>query len=261
MKFAMSSLLFTVLLGISSVGLAKTPSSFRIVSYGPALTEILFAMDLGDHIVGTSQFSNHPPEALKIPLVGSYLRPNMEKTIALKPTHVLLMQEGDASILEQLKKTKIPFFVFKSNSLSDYKETLQKLGEVFNKTDRAQELLLEFENQKPKARTSKTLAIQFDESPIIMAGHNTFISEALQLCGLKNVFTFSGYKPISQEQFLQARPDYLLQAFPISKNPKLQKDNPFLKNLKILKGDPDKLSRMGPRLMLAIQEICNQVVE
>ena len=61
--------------------LAQTPSTPRIVSLNPALTEILFKLDLGNHIVGTTTYSDYPEAAKKIPIIGSYFKPNIEKII------------------------------------------------------------------------------------------------------------------------------------------------------------------------------------
>jgi iron complex transport system substrate-binding protein len=238
------------------------------VSYNPALTEILFELGLENFIVGTTSFSNYPPKAQSLPHVGSYFKPNIEKTLSLKPTHVLVMKEGDPSIHEHLKKAKIPFTVFESRSLRDYLETLKKLGELFNV--RAQAVRLIEQAQKtyeelPKIQ--KTITIQIDHNPLIFAGRDTFLSEALAQCGLTNLFKFSGYQKVSLEQAALKAPDVLIVVDQLNQNTQFKdvqifwKQNPFYKKTHIHRGDADTLSRLGPRLPAAIQKLCREIAQ
>lgn len=245
-------------------------NNLRIVSYSPALTEILFALGLGDSIVGTTTFSDVPEKAKKIPLVGSYFRPSIEKTLQLNPTHVLVMKEGDETILEFLKKSKLNFVVFESRSLKNYKDILLQMGALFDVKTAVAKLINEFERETltlPKLK--KSIAILVDDKPVIFAGRDTFLSEALSLCGLKNVFEFSGYQKVSAEILSSHAPEVLLTLRGHEDSKKLAKEdatlflnrvssnkNPFLEQTKIISEDANALSRLGPRLMLSIRRVC-----
>jgi len=65
----------------------------RVVSLSPALTEILFALDLGERVVGVTRYCDYPPEAAAKPRVGGYLDPSYEAIVALRPDLVLLQVE------------------------------------------------------------------------------------------------------------------------------------------------------------------------
>ena len=78
-----------------------------IVSMAPSITETLFALGLGDRVVGVSKFSNYPPEANAIPAVGGHLDPNLEAILALKPDLVVLLEEQRES-LAALEKLNLP---------------------------------------------------------------------------------------------------------------------------------------------------------
>ena len=67
----------------------------RIVSVSPNITETLFALGLGDRVVGVTQFCTYPPEAQTRPQVGGYLDPNYEAILALKPDVVIFPGENE----------------------------------------------------------------------------------------------------------------------------------------------------------------------
>src|ERR1700749_2014741 len=71
----------------------------RIVSTAPSITETLFALGIGDRVVGVSQFSNYQPQVQKLPKVGSYIRPDAEAIARLAPDLVILQQQGSSNQL------------------------------------------------------------------------------------------------------------------------------------------------------------------
>ena len=72
---------------------AESPK--RIISLAPSTTEILFALGLGDNIVGVSSFSDYPAEAKKKPTVGGMSNPSIEAVISLKPDTVIMSLDGN----------------------------------------------------------------------------------------------------------------------------------------------------------------------
>jgi len=69
----------------------------RIVSLAPSITEVLFALGLGDRVVGVTSFCRYPPEAARLPRVGGYLDLNLEAIVGLEPDLVVLIQAHDAA--------------------------------------------------------------------------------------------------------------------------------------------------------------------
>jgi iron complex transport system substrate-binding protein len=70
----------------------------RIVSTAPSITETLFALGVGDRVVGVSRFCNYPPEVQKLPKVGSYIKPDVEAIARLLPDLVILQQSQSEQI-------------------------------------------------------------------------------------------------------------------------------------------------------------------
>src|SRR5204863_10087997 len=62
----------------------------RIVSTAPSITELLYALGLGDRVVGVDRFSRYPPEALRKPKIGDYANPNLETIASLRPDLVII---------------------------------------------------------------------------------------------------------------------------------------------------------------------------
>ena len=78
----------------------------RIVSTAPAITETLFAIGAGDRVVGVSDFCHYPIEVKTRTKIGSYLRPNVEAIVRLRPD-LVIVERLPNSVLEQLKITGI----------------------------------------------------------------------------------------------------------------------------------------------------------
>ena len=84
----------------------------KIVSLAPHLTELLFSLGVGDRIVGTSRYSDYPPAAKNIPVVGDAFSVNVEAVVALQPDIVFAWSTGGANrALVRLKKLGYAIFL------------------------------------------------------------------------------------------------------------------------------------------------------
>ncbi|MES2769444.1 MAG: helical backbone metal receptor [Bdellovibrionota bacterium] len=265
-SFLQNSLFSLVLL----FSIPSQADELRIVSLSPAITEVLFDLGLQKNIVGTSSFSNYPEEAKKIPSVGSYLSPSIEKIIRLNPTHVLAFKEGDPSIGESLDKAKLNTIVLESRSLDDFENMLKELGALFKVEKKSQEIISLWKTQWSKLenvpRSKEKLMIQVDQSPIYIAGNDTFISRAFEKCGFRNTFdNLDGYKKIQLEAVMNRKPEIILVVGMIDQSGNFNtvkefwKSNPVTKNARIIQGDGDILSRLSPRFPKEVIKICSQL--
>lgn len=257
----------------SSVFLETHAKETRIVSLSPNLTEILFEVGLGDKIVGTSTFSNYPTDAKKIPSVGSYLQPNIERILSLNPTHVLVVREGTSQVFAQLKRTKLNFYILDARTLNDYKKILKNVSEIFKtdvsvhekKWDEQFNLFSIFKKKLGKAPRKKIL-IQVDHNPIIVAGEDTFLSEAFKLCDLQNVMRTQGYARVSTEAVLNKNPEIIVVVGQLNETVSFEevrnfyKKIPNLSNASIFRGDSDKLSRLSSRFLPEVFQICSRLL-
>src|SRR5580704_18710852 len=95
---------FVVFLRAASLILAAPPQ--RIISTAPSITEVLYALGLGDRVVGVTRYCRYPPEALLKPKIGDYTSPNLEAIAALRPDLVII-QTNPAHLAERLGALKL----------------------------------------------------------------------------------------------------------------------------------------------------------
>jgi len=92
----------------------------RIISMAPSNSEILFALGLGDKVVGVSNYDNYPPEAQQKEKIGDAFTPNLEKIVSLKPD-LVLAPEGAAT--KKVEDLKIPVFILNAKKVADVLST------------------------------------------------------------------------------------------------------------------------------------------
>ena len=93
-------ILFTLHYSLFTVSYAVEPPQ-RIISLAPATTEILFALGLGERIVGVTNFCDYPEEAKKKPKVGGMSNPSLEAVVSLKPDIVVMSIDGNPKEFEE----------------------------------------------------------------------------------------------------------------------------------------------------------------
>lgn len=118
----------------------------RIVSMAPSVTEILFALGVGDRVVGVTSYCNYPPEVLdmveagKIEIIGGFIDPNIEKIVALKPDLVIgvTLHERAVHLLESLGLTVI---IVGNEDIDDIYRAIQLIGKAVGMFDHAIEII------------------------------------------------------------------------------------------------------------------------
>ena len=108
----------------------------RIVSTLPSLTEICFALGLGDSLVGVSDYCNYPPEAKKITRIGGVINPNLEQVVALAPDFVLI-QATDKNLIAKYDELGLPTLIVKTQTVDDVLGSIAVIGQRTGAGDRA----------------------------------------------------------------------------------------------------------------------------
>jgi len=253
-----------VLILLLGVQVFAAESTDRIISLGPSLTEILYALDLESRIVGVSNFSDYPEAAKKLTRVGPYTRPSMEKIISLKPTLVVTHKEGPNFVTDVFKKSKIPVLAFDAKKLSDFPLIVKNLAAKFQRNPN--KVLQKWETEwalvKKTDKECKVL-IQIELRPLFVVGTKTFLTEVLGKCGCTNVVDLKGYPQFNSEALASLQPNIILSLKPESVSKKqiisYWKRFKFLKNSKLLVKPADAYSRLGPRLPGAVAKLCKDI--
>ena len=199
---------------------ADTPK--RVVSVGGALTEIIYALDGQDALVGSDTTSYFPPQAEQLPKVGYQRALSAEGILSLAPDVVIVTEEaGPPAVLEQLKAAGASLLQLKAGrSLDDVKANIRAIGTLLERMPAAQQKVEEIDKQytelqaaiTQKPITKKVLFIlQHGGGAPMVAGKGTAADSIIALSGATNaVAEYEGYKPLTPEAAAALNPDILL---------------------------------------------------
>ena len=167
----------------------------RIVALAPSLVENIFAAGAGDKLVGAVTFSDYPPEAKKIPRVGSYSHLDFEALLALKPDLVIAWEGGNPpAMLDKIRAFGIPMYLSSPNKLEKIGKQLLAVGalagsdEIAIKTVSTYRARLATLEKKYAGKPIVSTFYQIYKQPLITVGGQQIISHLITLCGGRNVF-------------------------------------------------------------------------
>jgi iron complex transport system substrate-binding protein len=241
----------------------------RIVSLAPAMTETLFALGLGEKVVGITSVCDRPEEAQGKTRVGGMSNPSLEAILALKPELVVMTTDGNPKhIADQLGRLDIAIHVFTPRRLSEIPGGIRELGarvgaeEAADTLARELEQLLKTPPRFAAGEGPKALFVIWPE-PLIVAGPGTLINDALTLAGYVNIAADAGtaYPRFSMEEALRRKPDLIFLGLGHDRdNPRTQRllqrlAPPGLDQPGRIVSVGDALYRAGPRLPTGIIEI------
>lgn len=244
----------------------------RIISLAPNITEILFAMGLGDRIAGVTSYCDFPEDAKKKPKVGGMSNPSLEAVVSLKPDIVVMTTDGNPREFEErLRSLRIRTNIFRARKLSELPQGIRDLGLSLGMKERADELAKKIETsinrvrgQKSEVRCQrkKVLFIVWPE-PLIVAGPDTAIDDAITLLGGENIAlgTRISYPKYSVEEILRRPPDIIIIGKGHTDIKEMSKDLmkklaavPAVKNGRVFFLS-DSLYRLGPRIVPGLEEM------
>jgi iron complex transport system substrate-binding protein len=204
---------------------AETPprahAAQRIVSLAPNLTEILFALDLGDRVVGITDYCNYPPEAEDKPRVGGFVNPNLEAVVGLEPDLVVATPNvGNRETVLQLQKLGVEFLIVDPDSLEGLWTSIQILGERAGVPERGQALASDLAAQVEDVRAgvadrpAVSALMVFSREPLIVAGPDTFFDELLRVSGGNNLASDTGqqFPQFSLEEVVRRAPAVIIDS-------------------------------------------------
>jgi len=243
----------------------------RAVSLAPNLTESIFAVGAGDRLVGVTTFCNYPEEAKSIAKIGDTMNPNMESIVALRPDVVFVSTASQIeSFMKTLEANGIAVYVTNPNDLSEILKNLKELGDLFGTQEQARALISDLEMRLiPLLRTGPGIPkiphvfIQISREPLFSIGKQSFITEIVHIVGGESVTQNidSAYPKVSKETALALRPDaIILSDSEDNKEPnEVFKNSPAVKNGQVYSINADLLSRPGPRIFDAMEQIAKNL--
>ncbi len=238
----------------------------RIVSLAPNITEIIFSLGHEGRLIGVTRYSDFPPEAEKLPKVGSYVHLDLEKIVALKPDLCIAIKDGNpVAVAKRLESLKIPVYAVDPKNLETIMQTVLEIGGLINAEKRADLLVqnMDFRIQKVKSLVSNVtyrprVFFQIGVSPIVSVGTHTFIHGLIVLAGGTNIAEGPvSYPRFSREQVLALSPEVIIVTSmaraAIFEQVKAEwskwADLPAVQNRRIFLEDSNFFDRPTPRLV------------
>jgi iron complex transport system substrate-binding protein len=192
----------------------------RLVTLAPSLTELAFALDLGDRVVGVSAYSRWPAAATRLPRLGGLFDPRVEAIVALRPDLALLLPSQE-ELGRQLRGLGIDFLVLPSESLGDIEAAAAALGRRCGVPESAAAFVGSWQRQlAPVRRPAEPprVLLVIGRTPgtlsqIVVAGPGTFFDELLERLGAVNAFADAPlpYPQASLEAILARDPTHILE--------------------------------------------------
>ena len=214
-----------VLAAVSDAGkpLAKAR---RIVSVGGALTEIVYALEAQGELVGVDTTSLYPAVAQQLPQVGYARTLSAEGVLSLAPTQLIATEEaGPQAVLRQVRDAGVPVAVLNANNrFEGLLERVKQVGQITGRPDPAARLAQSLQQQwsgalaKVRQRQHAPVRVLFilahAPNQVMVGGRETGADAMLAYAGTVNVMGgqggFAGYKPLTPEAVIAARPDIVL---------------------------------------------------
>lgn len=251
----------------------------RIVSLGAPITEILFALDLADRVVGTDDYSDYPGEAKSVAKVGAPWPGFSTEAILDREPDLILSSAG--AIVQQLEPYGVPVFVIQPTDIAGIYEDIHLIGRITGKKKQAS-ALVDSLTARVNAVTAKTGSLTDEQKPTVFyevdatdptspftVGSGTFQNELIALAGGKNVAaTQSGWYQISLEVIVDADPDMIiLEDYEYGISPEsVEARSSTWASLSAVKNgcvypveDSDLTSRYGPRIVDGLEALARMI--
>lgn len=242
----------------------------RIVSLAPSNTEILFALGLGNRIVGVTKYCDYPAAAKKKPKIGD-MTVSVESVAALKPDLVLAHAFVNDAAIPRLEKLGLTVFAIDPKSIEQVIRDIRTIGKITARPKTADSLAKKMEavvasigTARAKKPSRKVLVV-VQANPLWVAGPKTFVDEMISIVHAKNVAYDArpGFVTFSRELAISRNPDVIITGVPgdvayFTKSPEWRTTN-AVKNKRVQVIDSDLIARAGPRLAEGLKQLAKML--
>lgn len=240
----------------------------RIVSMGPNMTEILYALGAGDRLAGRTDYCDYPSQVREVESVGSIYEPDMEKILSLEPDLVLASTHFSEDAIKQLEDAGVQvLYLYDEGNLEGVYSIIEAVGEAVNCEDAAEQVVAEM---KAKLDYAAEHLAQAEENPSVYyvvgygeygdytAGGDTFINGILTAAGGENVAADTEGWSYSVETLLEKDPYYIITNQYDAET--FCETDPYTELTAVQEGrvytiDTNMLDRQGPRNADAVVEL------
>lgn len=203
----------------------------RIVSTSPSITETLFALQLGDRVVGVSTYCRYPKEVLALPKVGTFLKPDAEIIARLKPD-LVLVHAGPNTVATQLAALGIRTAVVDRGTLPSVFSTIRQISAAASVADRGDALVRRIQTDIDRVTSEvsgrpprKVLVVVGRRTgaltDIVAVGPGSYLHDLIAIAGGVNVMAGVKleYPRISMETVISLTPDVIIDVGEMGESP------------------------------------------
>ena len=247
----------------------------RIVVLDPATVEMIYMLGAEDKIVGVANLERSkvwPEEKVaKLESVGTFMKPSLEKIIALKPDLVIMSALTGEELNNELKSNNIEAKRIQANSIEEIFTNFMEVAKMLGKENEANKIIAEkrakLEEIKKMAAINKKGLFVMSASPLMVFGNDNLPNDIMKLLNIKNIAeNQKGRNPIVTPEFIiKENPDMIITLLPnpsqiVATNPQLKNVN-AIKNSKFIVVNSSQILRGSPRTIDQIQEIAKAVTK
>jgi len=247
----------------------------RIVVLDPATVEMIYMLGAEDKIVGVANLERSkvwPEEKVaKLESVGTFMKPSLEKIIALKPDLVIMSALTGEELNNGLKSNNIETKRVQANSIEEIFTNFLEVAKMLGKENEANKIIAEkkakLEEIKKIATGNKKGLFVMSVSPFMVFGNDNLPNDIMKLLNIKNIAeNQKGRNPIVTPEFIiKENPDIIITLLPnpsqiVATNPQLKNVN-AIKNSKFIVVNSSQILRGSPRTIDQIEEIAKSVAK
>ncbi len=257
----------------------------RIVSLAPSVTETLFALGLGDRVVGDTDYCDYPAEAKTKTRIGGPINPSIEQIASLRPDLVIAARSiNRLTTVASLQRLGITVYATDPRTVEQVLESTERLDRLIRGADAPHaapdrgapgdlatglvaDLHRRLENLRKKVSGAPPKSVFFVvwAAPLITVGRNTFLTDALRWAGARSVLELQQDWPnVSLEAVVRAQPEYLI--FASDNREQVLREiselhtQPGWRDLHAMRNGqivilPESISHPSPRLVDAIEQL------
>ncbi len=264
----------------------KNTNYKKIISLAPNITEILYALGLGDNVIGVSQYCSYPQEATTKKRFGGLMNINYEDIVAAEPDAVIVFDE---MLVPENKfaALNINTIVVKHDSIEDIIESILTIGEKCGAKKQAEMLAAKLQSKiqtiknanNQKKRQKVLLVIGHTISPnknkklenIYIAGNDGFYNSMIKIAGAENAYNGNtAFPKIGYENLIAMNPDVIIDATAVEKKRNIKNDVFIAQwknftNVKAVKNDrvyvinEKYMTIPGPRFIVTLEKIADAI--
>jgi len=247
----------------------------RIVSHVPSITETLFALGLGERVVGVSDYCDYPEAVKSKDSAGNYFNPSIERIVALEPD--LVLTDGHSESIKQLDELRPPitYMVIDPKDIDGIFRDLELLGKVTGTEGEAEKLIRDMQNSiahiivlvkdAPKVKVFYII----DATDLTLpwtAGPGSFVDWLITTAGGENIAAQAqgAWVQFSIEQIVSSDPEIIIlpaKHGTVFTSPEVLQGHPIWQKVTAVKQDRiriidgDLVDRSGPRIVQGLEEM------